>query len=68
MQSDVVSALRALALPVREELVTAQGYSLDAVVTHEDCEVAVEIDGPWHFMGRTPICHRRFVRALRTQG
>ena len=25
MQSDVVSALRALALPVREELVTAQG-------------------------------------------
>mmetsp|Transcript_25782 Transcript_25782/g.76876 ORF Transcript_25782/g.76876 Transcript_25782/m.76876 type:complete len:1113 (-) Transcript_25782:415-3753(-) len=54
MQSDVVSALRALALPVREELVTAQGYSLDAVVTYKDCEVAVEVDGPWHFMGRTP--------------
>ena len=37
MQSDVVSALRALALPVREELVTAQGYSLKHRIAYDDC-------------------------------
>ena len=33
---------------------TPQGYSLDAVVSHGGREVAVVIDGPSHFRGRTP--------------
>ena len=35
---------------------TAQGYSLDIVVSVHGREVAVEVDGPSHFLadGRTP--------------
>ena len=46
---------------------TPQGYSLDAVVSHGGREVAVEVDGPSHFVGRTPTgttaLKRRQLRA-----
>ena len=51
----------------REEVRTPLGYSLDAVVDFEGREVAVEVDGPWHFVGRAPngriALKRRQLRA-----
>jgi len=67
LQRDVAATLRALELAPREEVRTPQGYSLDAVVSHGGREVAVEVDGPTHFVGRTPTSvtalKRRQLRA-----
>ena len=67
LQRDVVASLRALELAPREEVRTPQGYSLDAVVVHGGREVAIEVDGPSHFCGRTPTgataLKRRQLRA-----
>ena len=67
LQRDVAASLRALGLAPREEVRTPQGYSLDAVVSHGGREVAVEVDGPSHFLGRTPTgataLKRRQLRA-----
>ena len=67
LQRDVVASLEALQLAPREEVLTPQGYSLDAVVSHGGREVAVEVDGPSHFIGRTPTgataLKRRQLRA-----
>ena len=67
LQSDVAASLLALGLAPREEVRTPQGYSLDAVVSHGGREVAVEVDGPSHFFGRTPTgataLKRRQLRA-----
>ena len=67
LQRDVAASLRALGLAPREEERTPQGYSLDAVVSHGGREVAVEVDGPSHFLGRTPTgataLKRRQLRA-----
>jgi len=54
LQRDVVASLLALELAPREEVRSPQGYSLDAVVLHDGREVAIEVDGPFHFCGRTP--------------
>ncbi len=63
----MAASLRALGLAPREEVRTPQGYSLDAVVSHGGREVAVEVDGPSHFVGRTPTgataLKRRQLRA-----
>ena len=50
----MVASLLALGLAPREEVRTEQGYSLDAVVLYGGREVAIEVDGPSHFCGRTP--------------
>ena len=67
LQHDVVATLLALELAPREEVRTLQGYSLDAVVLHAEREVAIEVDGPSHFCGRTPTgataLKRRQLRA-----
>ena len=67
LQLDVVASLLALGLAPREEVRTEQGYSLDAVVLHGGREVAIEVDGPSHFCGRTPTgataLKRRQLRA-----
>jgi hypothetical protein len=55
----------------QEEVRTPQGYSLDVlqdgVVSEGGFDVAVEVDGPSHFWGRTPTCatalKRRQLRA-----
>ena len=54
LQRAVVRELGALKLEPREEVRTPQGYSLDAVVSIDGHEVAVEVDGPSHFVGRVP--------------
>jgi hypothetical protein len=55
MQSNVVREIRLHAVHVKEEhRCEASGYSIDAVVTLKDGrEVAVEVDGPSHFLGRS---------------
>ena len=67
LQRDVVASLLALELAPQEEVRTPQGYSLDAVVVHGGREVAIEVDGPSHFCGRTPTgataLKRRQLRA-----
>ena len=63
----LAASLLALELAPREEVRTPQGYSLDTVVMHGGREVAIEVDGPWHFCGRTPTgataLKRRQLRA-----
>jgi len=54
LQSQVADALRAMGLQVQEEVRTSLGHSLDAVVQLDGREVGVEVDGPSHFVGRTP--------------
>ena len=51
LQSQVGTALEAAGLQVAHEVVTPQGYSIDLVVEHEGVQVAVEVDGPSHFLG-----------------
>ena len=55
LQRDVAKALASLGAAVQEEKVLAEGYSLDLVV---DCGgeelIAIEVDGPSHFVGREP--------------
>jgi hypothetical protein len=53
LQRQVGAALKALGHEPREEVRTPQGYSLDVVVCIEGREVAIEVDGPSHFVGRT---------------
>jgi hypothetical protein len=53
LQRSVAKVLAELKLSPREEVRTAQGYSLDAVVGIDGCDVAVEVDGPSHFVGRS---------------
>jgi len=54
-QRQVAETLASLGLSVQEEVVIEEGYSLDLVV---DCggeqPVAIEVDGPSHFVGRAP--------------
>ena len=67
MQSEVATTLGAMGLSVREEVRSLQGYSLDAVVQMGGCEVAVEVDGPSHFVGHKPtgstLLKRRQLRS-----
>jgi hypothetical protein len=70
VQRDVVASLLAMQLALRYlEVRTPQGYSLDAVVLHGGREVAVVVDGPSHFRGRTPKGETAFKRRqLRAAG
>jgi len=55
LQRDVAKALASLGLAVQEEKVLEEGYSLDLVVECGGEElIAVEVDGPSHFVGRVP--------------
>ena len=51
LQSRVVATLRAMEINVSEEVRTQQGFSLDAVVEFRGGKVAIEVDGPTHFVG-----------------
>ena len=55
LQSDVARAIRSRVAHVEEEhRCEASGYSIDALVTLNDGKrIAVEVDGPWHFVGRS---------------
>jgi hypothetical protein len=52
LQHDVASSLRGLGLQVEEEAIDDRsGYSIDILVTKGVGRVAVEVDGPTHFLG-----------------
>ena len=67
LQRQVEGTLAAIGLPPRSEVLTPLGYSLDAVIEVGGSEVAVEVDGPTHFVGQTPTgataLKRRQLRA-----
>lgn len=64
LQAQVVDALRKLGLQTTVEVLTPQGYTIDAVVHAGGREVGVEVDGPSHFMGaaNTPTGKTRLKR------
>ena len=55
LQSDVVRKIRSRGFNVEEEhRCEASGYSIDALVTlKDDSKIAVEVDGPSHFIGQS---------------
>jgi hypothetical protein len=55
LQSDVVREIRSYNVHVKEEhRCKVSGYSIDALVTLKNGEqIAVEVDGPSHFVGRS---------------
>jgi len=52
LQDDVVSILLSMGLQLQEEVLLKSGYRIDAVVEVNGKQVAVEVDGPSHFIGR----------------
>jgi len=53
LQDDVVSILSSMGLQPREEVLLKSGYRIDAVVEVNGEQIAVEVDGPFHFIGRS---------------
>jgi hypothetical protein len=68
LQRDVVSELKYIGLDPIEEYLTPSGYRVDALVEINDTKIGVEVDGPFHFIGRTvngsTKLKQRQVRAL----
>ena len=54
LQSDVVSTLVHMGIHPEEEFLTPSGYRLDALVDVDGKQLGVEVDGPFHFVGRKP--------------
>jgi len=52
-QDDVVSILSSMDLQPQEEVLLKSGYRIDAVVEVNGKQIAVEVDGPSHFIGRS---------------
>jgi RAP domain/FAST kinase-like protein, subdomain 2 len=56
LQNNVIESLRTLqggVSLIEEEVSTQSGYSLDAVVVFQGIQIGVEVDGPFHFVGRS---------------
>ena len=68
LQNDVVRELKAARLDLDEEILLGSGYRIDALVkVSDERKVAVEVDGPFHFIqmlptGSTILKHRQVVR------
>ena len=68
MQNVVVGGLRAIGLDLDEEVLLESGYRIDAVVkVGHGRKVAVEVDGPSHYIHRRPtgstiLKHRQVTR------
>jgi len=52
LQDDVVSILSSMGLQQQEEVLMESGYRIDAIVEVNGKQIAVEVDGPSHFIGR----------------
>ena len=65
LQTTVINHLRNLGLDLMEEVQVESGYQLDALLTINGKKTGVEIDGPFHFIGRrqngATILKRRLV-------
>eukprot|EP00956_Cyclotella_meneghiniana_P015666 scaffold24155_cov89-Cyclotella_meneghiniana.AAC.3 len=68
LQKDVVSELKSIGLHPVEEYLTESGYSIDALVEINGKKVGIEVDGPYHFIGRQPngrtLLKRRQVESI----
>jgi len=68
LQDDVVSILSSIGLQPQEEVLMKSGYRVDAVVEVNGKQVAIEVDGPSHFIDReltgSTILKQRQVAAL----
>jgi len=53
LQGNVVSILSSMGLQPQEEVLLKSGYRIDAVVEVDGKQIAVEVDGPSHFIGRS---------------
>jgi len=53
LQDEVVSILSSIGLQPQEEVLIKSGYRIDAVVEVNGKQIAVEVDGPSHFIGRS---------------
>ena len=51
-QDDVVAQLSSIGLEPKEEVLMDSGYRIDAIVEVDDKTVGIEVDGPYHFIGR----------------
>ncbi|EJK50024.1 hypothetical protein THAOC_31047, partial [Thalassiosira oceanica] len=73
LQNDVVDELKATGLVLDEEVLLGSGYRIDALVKIGDGgKVAVEVDGPSHFIDRRPtgstiLKHRQVARLDRIE-
>ncbi|KAL3762096.1 hypothetical protein ACHAW5_008836 [Stephanodiscus triporus] len=67
-QDDVIDVLTSIGLRPKEEVIMPSGYRMDACVIVKGENVAVEVDGPFHFTGCLPNGHtilkRRQVRCI----
>ena len=69
-QDDVVGQLSTIGLDPKEEMLLDSGYRLDALVEVNGRTIGVEVDGPFHFIGRSKsplgstILKRRQVPAV----
>ena len=70
LQDDVVSQLTSIGLNPKEEVLMDSGYRMDALVEVNGKMIGVEVDGPYHFVGksRSPlgrtVLKRRQVPAI----
>ena len=73
LQNDVVGELKATGFDLNEEVLLGSGYRIDALVKVGDGRrVAVEVDGPSHFIQRRPtgsttLKHRQVARLDRIE-
>ncbi|EJK77145.1 hypothetical protein THAOC_01042 [Thalassiosira oceanica] len=73
LQNDVVGELKAAGLDLEEEVLLGSGYRIDALVKFGNGrKVAVEVDGPFHFIdrrpaGRTTLKQRQVARLDRIE-
>ena len=70
LQEDVVAQLSSIGLEPQEEVLVDSGYRIDAIVEVNGKTFGVEVDGPYHFIGRSrsplgsTILKRRQVPAI----
>jgi hypothetical protein len=68
LQKNVVSVLHSIGLNPKEEQLGKKGYSLDALVEVNGKQIAIEVDGPYHFIGGKPagrtILKRRHIATV----
>jgi hypothetical protein len=57
LQDDVVGQLSSIGLVPKEEVILDSGYRIDALVEVNGKTIGVEVDGPFHFIGKskTPL-------------
>eukprot|EP00581_Thalassiosira_minuscula_P000389 CAMPEP_0183742790 /NCGR_PEP_ID=MMETSP0737-20130205/64880_1 /TAXON_ID=385413 /ORGANISM="Thalassiosira miniscula, Strain CCMP1093" /LENGTH=720 /DNA_ID=CAMNT_0025978383 /DNA_START=841 /DNA_END=3004 /DNA_ORIENTATION=- len=68
LQDDVISHLSSIGLQPVEEKLLQTGYRLDAFMEVNGNKIGIEVDGPFHFLGRKPtgntILKRRQITNL----